>query len=271
MHVYGTDVFWLEKSGQVSPGMLRTLAATAFMGVSALDKRHRQRLLAEAEAMNQEFRMAESQRMAPVKNSLMGKTGSAEVADRAGRRLAHQELDKVSEVEKEAIFRMLLQKGLGMVGKGLSAGGKQLGGGLGRTLRSQGAAARSAALGHGVPAPMGLSQGARQGFTSGLSKATSSPWAAQAAKGAPAAAPAAAAATAASGAKSKPFKLLGTGTKLKLLGAGAIGLAGYTGMKGLQSARDYMMTPAGHGSRWGAFGPAPPAGVNEYGYVTPYT
>ncbi len=55
------------------------------------------------------------------------------------------------------------------------------------------------------------------------------------------------------------------GWKGKALAAGAIGATGYAGFKGLQTARDFMLTPGHQTHNWGAGGPQPRAGVNEYG------
>lgn len=294
MEAYGTDAYWLEKSGQAPSFSLRDAvllrggAAATWMGLAAADKAHREELLQQAEMMNQMFRAEQSRRMAPVHMSLTGKTASAlsseltEVAENVGRSLAHQDFEKLGELEKEALFRALLSKGLGMAGKMLGKGGKALGGGAGQAMRRGGAKMRAAGLGRkAAPAPMGLSKATRQGFTKGAPTATGSPWAAkgtqelaqsragQAALQKAKTAPAAAAAGA--GAKKKPFKLMGTGTKLKLLGAGALGAAGLGTAAAARTARDYLMMPSAYGSRWGAHGPAPPPGVSSYGYVTPYT
>lgn len=67
------------------------------------------------------------------------------------------------------------------------------------------------------------------------------------------------------GAKKKPW--ISGATKVKAtIGLGAIG-AGYVGLKGAQTARDYMMLPSHGGGRWGHGTPVP-TGVNRYGYVS---
>lgn len=48
-----------------------------------------------------------------------------------------------------------------------------------------------------------------------------------------------------------------------LLGGGALG-AGYAGLKGLQTAKQYMMTPTSGGQRWGT-GQQLRSGVNQWG------
>jgi len=76
---------------------------------------------------------------------------------------------------------------------------------------------------------------------------------------APAAQAATQAATQAVGQASKP--LIGTGTRLKALGAAGVLGAGYLGYKGLQTGRDYMAQPAGqHQQDYLS------QGVNQYGY-----
>lgn len=63
----------------------------------------------------------------------------------------------------------------------------------------------------------------------------------------------------------KPW--LSGATKAKIgLGVAGAGLA-YTGYKGLQAARDYMMVPSYGGGQYGAYGPRPASQVNQYGYA----
>jgi hypothetical protein len=258
MGIYGTDTYFLEKVGAVtSQQALQVAAPLAFLGMVAVDKGRRLRLLQEADLMNRMFRAVESQRMQGVRDGLEGKYASVgrflacaepgeleKVAMEIGTRLARE----ASELEKKA----LVGAAVGMLGRALGAGGKALGGGGGQFLRRQGINLRSAARGRGAaPAPMSLSQGARQGFTAG-SPTGASPWAA-----ASAAAP-----TAVAGKKS----LLGWKGKAGL-GAATLG-AGYAGYKGLQATRDYMMTPTSQ-ERWGRHGVAPAHNVSPYGYVTP--
>lgn len=137
------------------------------------------------------------------------------------------------------------------------------------------------------PKPGSLMEGgAEAGFTRGAQPgAAPSPWAregeqilaqrkagqealARQRAAAPPAAAAAAPVEAAAEAAGKTKKpLIGWKTKA-LLGAGALG-AGYAGYKGLQTARDYMMTPTMTGGAWGGYGGPMPQEVSPYGYVQP--
>lgn len=256
MEFYGTDIYFLEKSGALSLGQLTALqvaAPAAFMAVASSDKAHREKLLAEAEAMNQAFRWVEKRRMAAVSAGFKGASALSpeltKVAEGIGRRLAQDteaELNRImekhasgaelTEFEKEALIGGLL-KGFG---KMLGGAGKAIGGtgglkvgrggmmqGIGGKLRSLGAGARKS----------GLMQ--------------------QSIKAAPAAA-----------AAKKGKGLLSFGTKAKLLGTGALALGGYGAYKGMQAGRDYMMTPTSQ-ERMGRYGAAPAHNVNQYGYVVP--
>lgn len=69
MELYGTDEYYLEKTGAIPPGALRALQAAApvaFMGWQRSDAKRQQRLLEEAEMMNQMLRAAEAERMRPI-------------------------------------------------------------------------------------------------------------------------------------------------------------------------------------------------------------
>lgn len=187
MELYGTDEYYLEKCGAIPPGALRALkvlAPVAFLGLMAADRKHQKDLVAEAEMMNQMFRAAEAERMAPIRESfgLPSKSASVEdIAEETGRWMA---------------------KRAGIGGEAMAALGKVFGGG-GKAAKATTEVAKKSGMGWKGKATLGL---------------------------------------------------------------GAAGL-GYAGLKGAQTARDYMMIPSQGGSRWGAYGQRPPTGVNEYGYA----
>lgn len=248
MHAYGTDQYYLEKAGALPP-VARLVAPLASMALFAADSRHLARQQAEAEAMNQAFRMIQQQEMAQtVQGFKVASDRQAElqkVAEELGRELAH-------EMNKEALVGAnLIGRGLLAAGKGLGRAGKSLGwgatGNIGRGGLSEAAG--------GAMRRLGIKT--RQ-VGSSMTKAPA------------AAAPAATTAATAGGMQqaaqtSKP--LISTGTKLKAgLGLGLLG-TGYAGYKGLQTARDYMMQPTGM-TRWGRYGPAPMHNVNQYGQAS---
>ena len=188
---YGTDAYYLEKTGAISPGLLRGVAGLAFLGVYTADNKSQEELLAAAEEMNQLFRLQEERHMRGVIEGFSGEKRahpeSIELAAGIGRRLAHEHV-----------------KQAGMGASILAAASKLLGG-----------------LGKAAP---------------GAAEAV---------------------------AKAKP--LVSGLTKAKVgLGAAGLGTA-YAGLKGAQTARDYMMIPSG-ASRWGAHAPPVHSRVSQYGY-----
>lgn len=225
MHVYGTDLYFLEKSGAIPAGSLLAMTGLASLVAGMADKSHQDHLLAEAEAMNVRLQALEAARMSPVIAGFTGKTASLDpelqkIAEDIGMRLA-------DEMEKEAIIGAGL-KFLGTVGKNLLGKLPQSG-----TAKFLGAAERAGLGGvaRGALKPPSIGGGMTQKAVTGLQAAP------QAAK-----------------AVSKPF--IGFGTKAKVLGAAGLAGAGYLGYKGLQTARDYMMMPS-HSSTWGAYGSVP--------------
>jgi len=92
MEFYGTDIHYLEKSGALSPGMLNTMQAAAPLASLAWmrsDAARRQKILMEAEAMNQALRWVEKQRMSAMQAGFsggrqegFGKFGSVKLADK---------------------------------------------------------------------------------------------------------------------------------------------------------------------------------------------
>lgn len=262
MHLYGTDLYFLEKNGSL-PGVLSVLAPLASMGLAHHESQRAAQQQQEAEIMNYMFRQAEHQRLQQTIAGLKGASAREEyikIAENVGRRLAHQTRDELAalmekaasgaeltELEKEALIGAgLLAKGLGALGRGLGSAGKSLGWGatgtIGRGGLAQTIGTKMRTAGAGLR-------------TKGLQLAGT--------KAAPAAAAGAAAPAAAAASKAKP--LIGWGTKAKI-GLGALGLgAGYAGYKGLQAAKDYMMQPTA-ASTWGHHTPGPPANVNQFGY-----
>lgn len=166
------------------------------MALSKADRRHQERLLLEAELMDQKIRQLEADKMSQTISNL--KHASAGMAEEVGALLARAVVESTSSMDKEAF--------IGAAARGLA--------GLGKAMRS------------GVKlAPM--------------------------AKVAPAAAKAA---------KTKPLV-----SKGKLLAAGGALGATAVGMKGLQTARDYMMVPTGQ-SMYGRHNPQLMHQVNQFGY-----
>ncbi len=72
MHLYGTDAYYLEKTGQM-PGLVRGLAGAAGYGLYQHDKKHVEELLAEAELMNQRLRMVEAAKVQGVAAGFEGR------------------------------------------------------------------------------------------------------------------------------------------------------------------------------------------------------
>ncbi len=189
------------------------------------DDSSRIELQGEAEAMNAQFQAQEEARMRPVHDGL-------KIASDLGRQLAR-------ELEKDAFMGALrgvggaVTKSLGKVSPNIRFNAAAKAEGLAQpgllTRMSPNARFNAAAKMNDVAPPMKP------------------------------AVPAAAAPTAPKA--SKPL----IGWKGKALAAGAIGATGYAGYKGLQTARDFMLTPGHQTHNWGAGGPQPRAGVNEYG------
>ncbi len=121
MAAYETDAYYLEKSGQMPP--LGELLAEygpriLSMGLATADHGHQERLLLEAEIMNEMFRQHEHARMAATVEGFKGASADlVKFASELGRKLAHQ-------LEKEALVGTLVQAGKslgGMATKGLGA------------------------------------------------------------------------------------------------------------------------------------------------------
>lgn len=289
MHQYGTDAYYLEKTGNL-PAALSVAAPLAFLGLAGHEHRRTQRLQQEAELMNQLFRHAEHRRMAqttagfggsrggpagglgpaydmqfpndPVMQGFeqammhdeFGKMGGIQpayvkVAEDLGRQLAHQASDELETI----MTKMASGEELTELEKEALVGTlmKGLGKGLGAVGKKVGWGG-SGSFGKGGLAQKAGTKVRQWGAglrTKGLQRAGI--------KAMP---------EAAAGAASKSKPLIGWGTKAKI-GLGVAGLgAGYAGYKGLQAAKDYMMQPTA-ASSWGAHGVTPMKNVNQLGYA----
>jgi len=218
------------------PGMpIAAQLAAAILGTSlmASDQMHVSQLQEEAAMMTEAMRELEARKMSQTTGALNPKYASAE------REISHAvkiaAAITTARGDHELLSYLLEQQGIdkeaGFIGgmaRAVVPGIKRLGGAIAGGARAAGQSVAGAA-GRLMPS---------------------------AAK----AAPAAAAPVATAAAKSKP--LISMGTKAKIIGGGAILGAGYTGMKVLQTARDYMMMPGG-----GHQGPPVMNNVNQYGYA----
>lgn len=169
---------------------------TAGMALSRADKTHQERLLLEAELMDQRIRQLEAERMGQMIGNL--KHASVGMAEEAGALLARAAAENSGSMDKQAF--------IGTASRALT--------GLTKAFGKGGARAAARAAG-----------------TAG-----------------------------AKAAKSKPLL-----SKGKLLAAGGALGATAAGLKGLQTARDYMMVPSGQ-SMYGSHSPRLRHQVNRYGY-----
>lgn len=213
----------------LSPATAKMVASMLGFGVMMADSRHQARLKQEAELMNQALRELEARKMEQTIGNLDGrKMASAELALRHVVKAAAVE----AGMDKEAIGA-LLAGGARLLGKGLSGAGKAVG-----KLPTTGTARLRQAAGG--------AQGAGQRASGWLQSAGQTLQGTQAA--------------------AKPKPLIGLGTKAKLLGGAAMLGGGYATMKGLQTARDYMMMPS-RTQNWGTGAPLH-HNVSQYGYAT---
>jgi hypothetical protein len=74
MHLYGTDVYYLEKTGQL-PLLAKALGTAAGFGLYLHDRRHVQQLMEDAEQENQLLRAEEARRMHHVEDAIRGTGG----------------------------------------------------------------------------------------------------------------------------------------------------------------------------------------------------
>lgn len=72
MELYGTDAYYLEKIGALPP-LVHALTGAASFGVFLGDREHQEKLLAEAEAMNNMLRAVEAEKMEGVISGFEGR------------------------------------------------------------------------------------------------------------------------------------------------------------------------------------------------------
>lgn len=232
MHRYGTDRYYLEKTGSIPMSTATALTGAAFMGYAAHDAAHVEAQRQEAALMNEMFRAREAARMAPAIAGFKGASvqlteAQVKTAEAVGRALARLE----AGVDKEAMA-------LPFTG----------------TARMMGALNKA----EGVQTIAQKAKGFLQGPTKRM-LAAGGDNVAGAAGAIQKAAPAAAAA-AAPAAKAPLI-----GWKGKALAGGAVLGLGYAGAKTMGAARDFMMQPT-QSQTWGQGGPSPKTGINEWGY-----
>lgn len=306
MERYGTDAYYLRKCGALSPSAYKALLALAGAGsifAARADAAHREKLLLEAQLMNQHFRVLQARRMAPVVDSFGSSTGIAaafepvkisseldpklrKIAQSSGRLLLQ------GDMRKEALgvgavpgaLKSLLGGAKGLFGRATQRAGRGLMGPTGRLAEEAGGQlTRTQRIGQSV-AQRGAGLAERGAATQAVGREAMtqaklprweragvlSPPPPQAAVRPGAVAPTPTVAPPAPKPPKKPWLSPSTKIGLGVAGAGAIGGAAYLGGKGITTARDYMMLPSAMGGQtWGGYGPVPVHGVNQYGYVTP--
>lgn len=189
MELYGTDAYYMHKCGALSDvayAALRGLAMPASIMAARADRKHQDELLFEAEQLNQQFRMAQSRRMASVVDSLGGPSDPMHAYEHVKTSSAlNPELEKVArelgcslaEMEKEALnlgalaggLKSLAGKATAGVGNLLQRGGAKAvsSGSAGRMLQAGGSA------GTKMPAMQRLGQTAIKGGAGLTQKGTS--------------------------------------------------------------------------------------------------
>lgn len=305
MELYGTDAYYLEKVGFLSPGLLMA-GARAGTGLGSLlwarmDAKHREEMTAEANELNHRFRVLEARKMSAVVDSFGGPSDPmasmrpldkmssldprlVKIAEELGVKLAREEMAKEAVPSVGSMWKGVKNFAGGLVkkaphgGPAITPGFKPPGvttnavpkiGRTGTIAQAPGAAAAAkpatAAGSVAAHAPAPGKAGLTGAPVPGPKPANMGGTAGEV----NAAAQEAAKVEAARNAPRKP--LLSTGTKIGLgiAGAGAIGTAGLVGSQGLMAARDYMMTPMQQNQTWGGYGPSPVHNVNQYGYVQP--
>lgn len=242
------SVPYLKQAQPGAPIGAQLVAALLGMGLAAADSAHVAELKEEAAIMNEALRAHEASRMRQTTSMLDRKYASAErelldaVKVAAAISVAQDDMDKLAYLlERQGMDKEAIGAILGGLARGAGAALKGLGG-------AASAAARLKIP--GTPAAPPLLQ--RAGAWVGRQGAAAQKAGTRLSSVAPSAA------TPAAG--GKPF--LSAATKGKLLAGGALAGVGYTGMKGMQAARDYMMAPTG------AYHGAPiQHEVNQFGYA----
>ena len=239
----------LEKKAAL-PLLLKALGVAGTAALVGADSKHRERQLQEAAVLNQLFRELEAEKQRGTQDALSGKGsalspqgqaaqqlnsmqsyhGMLSLMDKGGSALSGLAIEALEGMDKEAIGALLGGVAKGM-GKMLGGAGAKAPGVVGKLKGAPRAVGPKAA---GLPGTQGVAQAAQAsrgpGVLAGAKKAVTPGW------------------------KSKA-----------LVGGAALGAA-YTGYKGLQTARDYMMQPTYASNNWGGTGTLR-GPVNQYGYT----
>ncbi len=245
MAQFGTDKFYLEnlekKAGLSLP--LKLLGAAGTAALMSSDSKHRESQAREAQLLNQMFQQLEAQRQEDTKAALSGKGRMLSPQGQASQQLNSMGAyrDMMSLMDKRGSATLAYAAAQAVDGMDKEAIGALFGG----LAQSAGKA-----LGQVVTKAKGTA-----GALKGAPKAV--------APKVPGVGGTQGVAQAAQAAKAKK-PLIGWKTKA-VVGAGALGTA-YTGYKGMQAARDYMMAPTYTSNAWGGGGMLR-GGVNQYGYT----
>jgi hypothetical protein len=298
LEAFGTDSIWrknLEKTA--TPPWMQAAAPMTYMGLLQMEQAREHQQMLEAQLMNEMFRQAEAQHMAPVQAGFRGGgpmlSDEGNAAQQMRQMMAYQAMmGKLSsasmaamrmELEKEAgLGGQLAGKVVGGIGKLFGQTGRRLAGtatqravgtagpmsGLGMRMRQAGVNMQQRAqqwTRHGMGNTARFQQAAaKQGVTAPRMPGQGGPYRTPAPRAAAGAAAATAPAAAAPG--KTLMQRLKPGWKTKAtLAAGTLG-AGYAGYKGLQAAKDYMMAPTYTSQAWGGYGMSPQGDLNQFGY-----
>jgi hypothetical protein len=293
LEAFGTDSIWrknLEKTA--TPPWMQAAAPMTYMGLLQMEQAREHQQMLEAQLMNEMFRQAEAQHMAPVQAGFRGGgpmlSDEGNAAQQMRQMMAYQAMmGKLSsagmaamrkELEKEAGLGQIAGKALGGVGKLFGQTGRRMAGtatqravgtagpmsNFGMKLRQAGVNMQQKAqqwTRHGMGATGRLQQSAaKQGITAPRMPGQGGPYRTPAAR---APVPAAAGGAAGGG-----INLKGLRNKALLYGGGTAAIAGtgYAGYKGLQAAKDYMMAPTYTSQAWGGYGMSPQGDLNQFGY-----
>ena len=231
----------LSKKASELPMVARALGVAGSALLMRGDAQHRTRQLQEASVLNQMFRELEARKQRSIQDSFSGRGQTLSPQGQAAQQLnsmqAYQGM--MSLMNKRGSVGGMDKEAFGALLGGLAKGfGKMLGG---AGTKAPGVVSKL----KGTPkamAPRGVSLPGTQGVAQ----------AAQAAKP--------------PGVLASAKKAVTPGWKTKaLVGGAALGTA-YTGAKGMQAARDYMMQPTYASNNWGGTGMLR-GPVNEYGYT----
>lgn len=213
---------------------LEVLRGVLGFGLLHHDQGHQEQLRAEAEAMNQALREREAMKMHATKSELKSPSlvparvnheAPPVTAEDAG--LFYGDADLFKGGSASVVGRYARGELLSPMEKAA------LGGFIGAGLKGLGAGAKAIGSRLGMGGVGGALQAAGQGVMGAVKPAA------------------------------KP--LIGLGTKAKLIGGLGLAGAAYAGYKGLQTTRDYMMTPSYSSPSWGS-GFQLQQQPNQYGY-----